>query len=382
MSARPRGTGALEVRRTKSGQDVWYARFRVDGKQQRHRLGVMSKTEAGKQLAKLMANASARPSDSQRKTVDEAALAYIAHVENVRGRKRATIDAYTDILENHIAGQFRGSIDKLTVARVEGWRDELLRSGLAAKSVSNYLTFLGGVCKFAVGKGWAPSNPVESVEKPRVRRGSEIRFLTVEELEAVLRACPDDAIGRVDRAMIRTAAMTGLRMGEILGLRWCDVDFEAEVIRVEQAWSRGEMTTPKSKGSERSVLMFSPVLVELDDLSRLVEHEDRDLVFPSFRQPGQVQDSSAFRRRFKSYVKAAGLVDRKVKVHDLRHTFAVLLARSRVSLQEIQTYMGHSSVVTTQIYSRYAPDHSRVRELAAAEFHGLQVPEVTTVVTT
>ena len=101
-----------------------------------------------------------------------------------------------------------------------------------------------------------------------------------------------------------------------------------------------------------------------------------DLVFalPSSTDRNIGQDPSNLRKRFAAIKKAAKL-DRRVRMHDLRHTFAVWLAREGVSLQDIQAYMGHSSVVTTQIYSRYAPDTSRARMLAEAAFGGVRIPD-------
>src|SRR5215212_5316806 len=92
------------------------------------------------------------------------------------------------------------------------------------------------------------------VEKPRAAtRGADIRFLDQAELEALLRAAPDGALGRVDRLMWLTAAMTGLRQGELLALRWRDVDWLAGRLRIRQSFVRGEFGTPKSHRSSCSV---------------------------------------------------------------------------------------------------------------------------------
>jgi len=86
------------------------------------------------------------------------------------------------------------------------------RAGLARQTVINQVNLLHGVCVYAVRRGWIFANPVVGVERPRAgNRDPDIRFLSIEELEALLRAVPDDALGRMDRALYLTAAMTGLR---------------------------------------------------------------------------------------------------------------------------------------------------------------------------
>jgi integrase len=80
----------------------------------------------------------------------------------------------------------------------------------------------------------------------------DVRFLVTEEVEALLRAVPDDSLGRVERVMYLTAAMTGMRQGELFALRWRDVDWSARRIRVRRNFVRGEFGTPKSKRSSRS----------------------------------------------------------------------------------------------------------------------------------
>jgi integrase len=83
-----------------------------------------------------------------------------------------------------------------------------------------------------VKRGWVPVNPVDQVDKPRQARNREQRILSPPEVEALIRAVPDDALGEVGRPLYLTAAMTGLRIGELLALRWRDVDSVAGRVRV------------------------------------------------------------------------------------------------------------------------------------------------------
>ena len=89
---------------------------------------------------------------------------------------------------------------------------------------------------------------------------TRIQFLEQSELEQLLAASyPDDAFGRIEPTLYLTAAMTGLRQGELIGLRWRDVDFDARKVRVVSPYVRGEFGDPKSAGSGRSVQMVERV---------------------------------------------------------------------------------------------------------------------------
>ena len=107
----------------------------------------------------------------------------------------------------------------------------------------------------AVRRGWTTANPVAATERPRVvHTDPDIRFLNREELEALLRAVPrDDVLGPTEYALYTVAAMTGLRQGELVALRWRDIDWTAGVVRVRRTYSRGEWGTPKSRRSSRAV---------------------------------------------------------------------------------------------------------------------------------
>jgi integrase len=116
-----------------------------------------------------------------------------------------------------------------------------------------------------VKREWVARNIVALVDRPPPPRFKDgrIKFLTREEIEAVLRACPDDYLGAVERPLYLTAAMTGLRQGELIALRWCDVDWPASRVRVAESYVRGDFDSPKSHRG-RSVLMADRLAGELE----------------------------------------------------------------------------------------------------------------------
>lgn len=146
-------------------------------------------------------------------------------------------------------------VDKITREDVQRFDAELEDKRLAPKSRAHALGMSHSLIEFTLAEGWATGeNPVKRVPKPVKRNAdADVHFLDVEEVEALLRAVPDDDLGRAERVMYLTVAMTGMRQGELLGLRWRDVDWEAARVRVRRNFVRGEFGTPKSKRSSRAV---------------------------------------------------------------------------------------------------------------------------------
>ncbi len=155
--------------------------------------------------------------------------------------------------------------------------------------------------------------------------------------------------------------MTGLRQSEMLGLRWRDVDWSAQRIRVRNTFVRGEHSTDGKSdlSTRRSVPMADRLAGELDRWSQRTEYNgDGDLVF-AHPQTGSPLDRPKVTKRFKKACKDAGV--HPVKFHDLRHTFATRMAASGQPLRTIQEFLGHADSKTTQIYAHYAPSEHEVQ---------------------
>jgi integrase len=158
--------------------------------------------------------------------------------------------------------------------------------------------------------------------------------------------------------------LTGLRQGELLALRWRDVDWHARRIRVRESLVRGEFTTPKSARGHRSVPLAARVA------GALVAHRARssfadpdDLVFCHPRLGGPLERSRLF-KRFKAVAVSAGFP--ALRFHDLRHTFGTRIAAAGVPLRTLQEWMGHRDFKTTLIYADYQPrdDEAELVDLA------------------
>jgi integrase len=167
-------------------------------------------------------------------------------------------------------------------------------------------------------------------------------------------------LGPVLRVLILVAALTGLRQSELLGLRWRDIDWVAQRIRVRRSFVRGEHSSDGKSdlSTRRSVPMADRAARALESWSRRTAYaSETDLVF-AHPLTGNPLDRSKVTKRFKAACRAAGVP--VVRFHDLRHTFGTRLAASGEAMRTIQEFLGHADSETTQIYTHYAPSEREV----------------------
>jgi integrase len=354
------GTGTLRVVGG-SWLASWYG---PDGRRVQRKVGAvrtegradgLTKAQAERVLRRMreIDNPRSAP-DGQRVTMEQAGEEF-GHRLELRGRRRSHRLTVASDLRNHIGPFFAGkTLDRIGPADIERYV-AAKRKALAIKTIRNHVNTMHSVFELGLRKGWCQINPVKLADRPTVKKTeTRIQFLDQTELGKLLDApYPDDAFGRIEPTLYLTAAMTGLRQGELLGLRWRDVDFDARKLRVVSPFVRGEFGDPKSSGSGRSVPMAERVAVALGELR---EHSyyarDRDLVF-CHPETGKPLDRSKLVRRFKQALARAEV--HRITFHELRHTFGTRMAAAGTPMRTLQHWMGHADSKTTQIYAHYKP---------------------------
>lgn len=362
-SRRAHGTGTLYAQKRADGHEVWYGRWRLGGRRVNRRLGPKRRRGTNHGLNRTQAEAELRrrivrerpPARGSTLPFADAVELMLRDLEALE-RKETTLDNYRAILRAHLLPRFGElAVNQVRKKDVEEFMAALAEAGLAAQTRSGIFKLLSQVCAFAVRHGWCEDNPCRSVRRPRVRECSEIRFLNQQELDALIAAIDVSAepFGSTDRAIFLTAAMTGMRQGELLALRWRDVDWEAKRIRVRRNYTRGHWSTPKSRSGERSVPLSSKVEAALRSHQRRSRFSGEDDLVFAHPQSGEIPPHGPLVRRFKKALKAAGV--RKVRFHDLRHTFGTRIAGAGVPMRVLQAWMGHRDYRTTLIYADYEP---------------------------
>lgn len=292
-------------------------------------------------------------------TFDVVADDWLAWGIRDRDWKPSSLSDYRSALNAHLLPAFRGRrIEKIDAEAIEQWRDELIdERDLSRRTANKLLIILGAILERAVKTHGLLRNPARDVPKLRVRYDpNAYDFFSPDEIEQLSAAAASDQ----DRAIYRTAAFTGLRMGELIALRWGDVDFSGEALRVYHSYSLGTLTAPKS-GLTRTVPMAEQVQELLQAHRRTVPHDRGELVFPGER--AEYLDGAALRRRYKKALEKAEL--RRLRFHDLRHTFGSI-AIDQATIVQVQAWMGHADVETTMKYMHHRSRAGDARLLSVA----------------
>ena len=205
----------------------------------------------------------------------------------------------------------------------------------------------------AVAQGLILKNPALSCKAP-VTRPKEMQVLTGEEIQRLLIQAKEDGCFE----LLLLELTTGLRRGEILALRWDDLDFRTGTLRVERQVQRIQgklaVSQPKTRASCRSILLPAPVLEILAQYRQSVSFH---WMFPSPKKEDSPLDPAAVRKKLSAVLKRAGCP--AARFHDLRHTFATSALEHGMDVKTLSTVIGHVSSATTLNVYAHVTDEMR-----------------------
>jgi integrase len=360
--SRKRGNGEGSIHRRKDGG--WCAQYTVYTAEGRKRKTIYGKTraEVGGKLAKALSD---RESGL---TFDAGSLVLADYLDrwledSVRDSvKQRTFENYAYVVSLHLAptlGHLK--LKALSPAHVQGLYRSKLDSGLSRRTVQLIHTTLCKALKQAVRWGLVPYNVTEAVTSPRPNK-KEIHPLTPREARTLLEA----AKGERFEALYVLAITSGLRRGELLGLRWTDVDLERGYVQMRQQLIRTKggltFTSPKG-GKSRSVRLTTSAVKALENhRERQLEEKlrlaglwnENGLVFTTVIGTPMDGDNLV-KRSFKPLMGRTQLP--QIRFHDLRHTFATLLLSRGTHPKVVQEMLGHADISQTMdTYSHVLPD--------------------------
>lgn len=275
--------------------------------------------------------------------------------------RQTTYDRYLTVIRNHLSNRIAGiPLERLRTEHLQGLYLHMEKQGLS-RSIRMLHTLINGSLKQAMKLGYVSRNVAEAATLPR-KKQKEMKVLSEEELERFLESAKTFRLYPAFLLLIST----GLRRGELLGLKWEDIDWDKKMIMVRRnlVEYRGKVVfqEPKTKNSCRTIPLTETALEELknwrkkwlEERLRLgPEWPETELVFPSrVHTPERPRN---FLRTFKVILEKAGLPP-DVTIHSLRHTYATSLLKSGEHPKIVQELLGHSSITTTlDIYSRVMP---------------------------
>jgi integrase len=279
----------------------------------------------------------------------------------------STLVLYRGFLKNHLCPVFGNvALAKIGVEEVQGFKADMMDAGLSSSTVKQILGTLRQMLDHSIDWGYIRTNPAKRVQNPKVSN-AEMGFLTPDEVNIFLQNVPDRWY-----VFFLTAITTGLRVGELLAMKWANLDWHNDryhvketLLRARGGYSSG-FAPPKTDKSAAPVYLTPSCVTALqkyrrqqseDRLGAGDKYDDHDLIFATTE--GAAFDScNLVRRVFHPALKAASL--RRIRFHDLRHTCASLLINQGESPKYIQSQLRHSSIdMTFDRYGHLFPDAGR-----------------------
>lgn len=296
-----------------------------------------------------------------------------------------TYESYQSLINIHIKPALgTEKIANLQGDQLQAFYNQKLKNGRhdgKAGLSTRMVRYIHGIIKQALDKalklGWVTRNIADDTDPPKLK-SKQIKPLTEDQILTLFNVVKDDRF----YAAYVLLVTTGLRRGELLGLKWDCVDLEQGIIIVKRQLiplnRRLELQeTTKSNSSRRQVALTDDAIRELtahkkhqDEEKQILSgtYQDNNLVFA--REDGSFIEPRSFTKRFQRFLIRAGLP--KVGLHNLRHTHATLLLNRGIHPKIVQERLGHSSItITLDLYSHLSPN---IQQQAASSLDGLINP--------
>lgn len=357
----------VKVRERPKGSGIWWIYIDHQGTRKAKKVGKDKKLamEAAKKIeAKLtLGDMGVMEEQPQVPTFRESAELWLqGYVKRVC--RQSTFERYQDILRRYVYPTLGSKpVDKIGRGDI---RDILLRHhgrGLSRSTICLIRDVISGPLSFALDEELITSNPAMGITKRlklRRDRKIEIEPLNWEEVSLFLNTC--EAHGPEHYPFFLCAFRTGMRLGELLGLQWGDVDWHGRFIRVSRSYKLGRLT-PTKTGKVRRVDMSDQLLGTLKALYTERKKEALmsgagEVLETIFHRGGKYMEQNYIRRVYKRLLVKAGL--REIRLHDTRHTFASLLLSDGASPVYVKEQLGHTSIqMTVDIYGHLIPSSNR-----------------------
>lgn len=259
--------------------------------------------------------------------------------------RQNTYHQYKGHVENHLKPFYAGrKITGITFDAVESFLNHCQEQKVSIPTTRKILVNLGAIMTYACRKRYIDHNPVRNVEKPKGRselnENDELNILNYAKVSALLDNTPEIKY----KTLFMMATLTGMRQGELFGLKWEDVEWFNMQVKVRRTFNNGRFYQPKTKSSRRKIDL-APQLVKQLKLWKLACPKSKlDLVFPN-EAGNPLSPINMVRRKFEPALKEAS-IDR-IRFHDLRHTYASIQIDLNTNIKYLQNQMGHSSIRVT-----------------------------------
>ena len=336
----------IEARKTSDGKTTYRVKIRIRGfpsqsatfERKTDAKNWAAQTEAAIREGRYFKNNAAK-----KYTVGDLIARYLEHQENRNQKRVLDVRYYLKWWDQEIGMYLLSDLTKNLILTK---REQLIQSGIYVKkrapaTVNRYMGVLSHALSVAVNEWeWLPEHPMKNIAKLPEPRG-RVRFLDEDERTRLLDACRESSSAFL-YPLVVLALSTGARHGELISLRWDQVDFERKAIVLHN-----------TKNGERRVLALAHHALEVMEGWYRARDPKNPLVFPSERYPAQPVQS---RPAWLEAIKQAGIQD--FRFHDLRHSAASYLAMNGASTNEIAEVLGHKTLAMVKRYAHLSDVHT------------------------
>lgn len=381
--------GSIRKEKRKGGKDVWVLRYRAsspDGRRVERTLPIglvrdfpneaAAWREADRQGLRVRINETRAPERIRFDALAEHYLRVDFGEEAIRPKSEATALNMQHIVRDYLVPRFgQATAEDIKPLDIQKWLKSLhTEKGLAWTTCAEIRGVMLRAFKTAILHGLVSTNPVQPVE---TRSKSDYRAITVTPYQtlAMIKALPHP----LHRILVLTCAATGLRASELIALRWADIRFEEERIRISKRWARGKDGATKTEGSDGFVPLHPVLARHLSAWRRQTPYgKSTDFVFPSLKAFGRVPLSPGVfvadhLRKAAAKVGVHIPEGHRWGLHALRHSLSsFLVVTAKVDPKTAQEFLRHAKVQTTlQLYTQ--ADCSETRAAQGAYLKALRM---------
>jgi integrase/recombinase XerD len=331
----------------RNNSNVWWVRFQHNGTRVQRSSGKSRKADALRFLARALEEERLRQEQGYLKVRFGVLCAeYIKlHLPILSPRTRISYHGHLRVLKAHFGEDCY--IDGIRKAHVAAFVSELKKGGMKTPTIRGYLATLSSLFSFAERAGWVPQNPILRLDKRAIPEAQpRTRFLSRDEYRCLLAASPPHL-----HPLIEVAVETGMRLEELLSLKWEQVDLERREVRLVLTKSKRPRIVPLS---DRAVAVL---------VAGRRDHRASTYVFINSATGERYR---TIKRAFRTACRRARLED--VRFHDLRHTFASWAVQSGVDLYPLSRILGHSTIQMTIRYAHLSTKrlHEVIKTMATS----------------
>lgn len=284
-------------------------------------------------------------------TVDE--YSEVSFASHKHERKETTTKDYRNIYNKHVKPYFgKKRLDEIKVSDINTWKNKLFGEiGLSSRRVNAIKKVLGTIIEDAVLDEVINSNPVRKSRPLPPHQQKDIFPFSLDEISKILNHTKEQ-----NQNLIATLFMTGMRTGELIGLKWSDIDFDRKTINIQRTIGRGIISTPKTISSIREIPILNPLLPYIESQFDITGNEN-SYVFLNQNNSHFFDSKNIRDGLWKQSLKNANVEYRTV--YQTRHTFCSINLQNGEDLIWISKVLGHKNPkITLEKYSKYIPTNS------------------------